>query len=200
MTYPCFGNTPNAACAATPTYPSRECTSYVAWMGSQVLGKEWPTSWGDAMFWPDHAAAMGWTVNRSPAVGSVMCLSSEVNGAGSMGHVAWVIGVERNTVEVSEFNFLTPYGYDERDAPIAGAQFIHLPEPPQPPAPVPVPTEDDMVYLFNTGEPGIYCLYWGKYFHVTPDGLAAFEALAAKPIQTIGAAEHEILLATYGTA
>lgn len=71
------------------------------------------------------------------------------------------------------------------------------PKPTPPPAPIPQEESTDM-YLFNTGTPGIWALYWGKYFHVTPDDLGAFEAIAVKPIQTIGAAGHAVLLATYG--
>lgn len=69
---------------------------------------------------------------------------------------------------------------------------------PTPNPPISVPMEDDMLYLFNAGAPGIFALYFGKYFHVTPDDLSAFEAIAVKPIQTIGAPGHAVLLATYG--
>jgi hypothetical protein len=205
--YPCFNQMADSFCAATPTYEARECVSYTAWRGSLLLGHEWPKWWGFAWEWPNAARAAKFVVNGTPAVNSIYCAAPNTHGAGPKGHVAWVIAVGNGYVTLAEYNFLVEYGYDEREASTAGIQFIHLPSsPPPPPAPdpqpQPIPQEDpiEMVYLFNTGAPGIWCLCWGKYFHVTPDDIAAFEALAAKPMQTIGAAGHAVLLANYGGA
>lgn len=133
--YPCFQEPPNAACPATPHYPARECTSYADWRASLILGHSLP-DFGNGGQWADNARAAGFVVNGTPAVNTVMALAPNTNGAGHQGHVAWVIAVESQTVQVAEYNFLVAFGYDERDAQIAGAEFIHLP---QPPAPVPLP-------------------------------------------------------------
>jgi hypothetical protein len=131
-----------------------------------------------------------------------MCIPPNTNDAGPKGHVAFVTGTPVNgKVSVIEVNWKPEYGWDSRDAAVANCEYIHIAAPaPKPPIPQPIPQEDptDMLYLFNTGAPGIWCLYSGKYFHVTPDDIAAFEALMAKPIQTIGAVGHAVLLATYG--
>lgn len=152
--YPCFNQPPDSGCAATPTYEARECVSYVAWRGSLILGHEWPTGWGNAGTWPAQARAAGFVVNTTPAVNTIMCLPPNTNGAGKVGHVGWVVAVEAQSVVVQEYDFLVKYGYDERDFPIAGAEFIHLPAPP-------VPKEDDprMFTIINFGAPGIYILY-----------------------------------------
>jgi hypothetical protein len=105
--------------------------------------------------------------------------------------------VQNGKVAVIEMNFLIEYGYDFRSASVASCEFIHL-VPKADPTPTPPEDPIDMLYLFNAGVAGIWCLYEGKYFHVTPDDIGAFEALASKPIQTIGAAGHAVLLATYG--
>ena len=139
--YPCFQEAPNAACPATPHYPSRECTSYADWRASLILGHTLP-DWGNGGQWAGNARTAGFRVNGTPEINCVMALAPNQNGAGPQGHVAWVIGVETQTVAVAEYNFLVKFGYDERDAQIAGAQFIHLPKPPAPtPEPVPVPKE-----------------------------------------------------------
>lgn len=84
-------------------------------------------------------------------------------------------------------------------------ESVYVTPPPPPIPPAPIVDNESMLYLFETGEPGIWALYWGKYFHVTPDDIAAFQAVATKGangalIQTIGAEGHAILLATYPAA
>ena len=128
-TYPCGAAIPDSRCLATPTYPARECTSYAAWMGSQRWGRTWPLAWGNAGNWPNAARrVVGFRVDTVPEVGSVMALGPLVNGAGQVGHVAWVEGIGADTVTVSEYDFSIRFGYDVRDFPIVGALFIHLPE------------------------------------------------------------------------
>src|SRR2546430_5513724 len=81
-------NTPNAL-AGSDTYPApwrppatqdsvldtwrewnRECTSYAAWMLHSVNGFEMPFN-DDAVNWGPDATARGYTVNMTPAVGSI---------------------------------------------------------------------------------------------------------------------------------
>jgi hypothetical protein len=94
------------------------------------------------------------------------------------------------------------YGTDVDRSWFDSTVYVPNPAPTPTPTPTPIVDNEDMLYLFNTGAPGIWCLYFGKYFHVTPDDLAAFEAIATKGangelIQTIGAAGHAVLVATY---
>jgi surface antigen len=157
--YPCFAQAPDSACPATPHYPARECTSYADWRASLILGHGLP-DWGDGGQWAGNARAAGFTVDGRPAVNAIMALGNNVNGAGPQGHVAWVIGVETQTVNVAEYNFLVEHGYDERDAQIAGAQFIHLPTPPAPPVPSPI-TGDPAMFLYQAANGTIYLVQGG---------------------------------------
>lgn len=130
-TYPCGAAVPDTRCLATPTYPARECTSYAAWMGSQKWGQTWPLNWGNAGNWPNAARKVnGFSVDGFPAIGSVMALGPGINGAGPVGHVGWVERIiDSHSIWVSEYDFLNRFGYDERQFPIVGALFIHLPRP-----------------------------------------------------------------------
>lgn len=137
--YPCLGVPADGFCPQTPTYPARECTSGCSWWGSQYQGKPWPTGWGNAMNWPTAARAAGFTLSAIPRPNSIMCIPPNHNGAGPMGHVAFVTGpLSNGTVPVIEVNWKPPYDYDYRPAPVAGCEFIYLvPKPtpaPDPPA------------------------------------------------------------------
>ena len=93
-----LANTPDAKAAETQgfysgppmpdnTYAWGNCTwwSYAMrkWAGSPI-----PTRWGNANTWDDRAAADGYVVNNTPAVGAVF--QTDVGGGG-YGHVAYVI-------------------------------------------------------------------------------------------------------------
>lgn len=130
-TYRCATFTPNSFCPYTPTFPSRQCTSYVADRGSRVLGRPFPIGWGDAMDWPAMARAYGWVVDTIAEVGSILCLGPNAQGASPKGHVAWVEALQPGSVTVSEYDWI-PYAYDVRT--FRNAEFIHLPKP-TPPSP-----------------------------------------------------------------
>ena len=49
-----------------------------------------PVGYGNAITWGSIARANGHRVDMNPAVGSIAWFSAGVNGAGHMGHVAWV--------------------------------------------------------------------------------------------------------------
>jgi hypothetical protein len=176
-------------------YPPGQCT----WWCAEV--EPWCLRYGNlgnAESWAGNWGAHGGSLSRSPKVSDVACFQPGVDGALGLGHVAVVIGVGANTFTVTEMHAPRLGVVDTRTyALMPGISFL-VQSAPTPPPPSP-PTEElpDMLYLFNTGALGIWCLYWGKYFHVTPDDLAAFEAIMAKPIQTIGADGHAVLLATY---
>jgi surface antigen len=138
--YPCLNVPPDGFCRYTPTYEARECVSGASWWASQYQRKPWPTGWGSAVDWPAMARRAGFPMGSRPQVNSVMCVPPWLNGAGGKGHVAWVTGQPINgRVSVIEMNFLIPYGFGYRDAPIGGCEFIYLtaPDPPHPP-PAPV--------------------------------------------------------------
>jgi hypothetical protein len=68
------------------------------------------------------------------------------------------------------------------------------------PAPKPITQgERETMYLFIVPMPvGVWCLYFGHYFHITePASETAFAAVAVHAPQPITAAQHAVLLATY---
>jgi len=80
-------------------YYTRYCTSWVAWALHDRNGFEMPRAIGDASNWGNWASNNGYTVNSTPAVGSVAWWNSN--------HVAWVEAVSGDQVTIQEYN----YGY-----------------------------------------------------------------------------------------
>jgi surface antigen len=109
------------------------CTSYVAWA---LSANEQRTDWFirgsmDAWNWPHVALLAGLTVDRAPAVGSVVVWPQV---ARPFGHVAYVTGVHADrTIDVAEYNFPGTRGgdtfaFETRSFVRAGdAVFIHVP-------------------------------------------------------------------------
>jgi len=64
---------------------------------------------GNAMYWGANAAAHGWTVTSQPTVNSIVVFQPGVDGAGSVGHVAWVTSVSGSNISVVEMDFPHPY-------------------------------------------------------------------------------------------
>src|SRR5260370_30484149 len=99
-TYPAPWAPPTAQDAMFDTWGeyNRECTSYVAWMLHSVNGFEMPFH-DDAVNWGPDATSRGYTVNMTPAVGSIYCSSSPQ-------HVAWVESVSSNgsSVTIEDYN------------------------------------------------------------------------------------------------
>ena len=84
---------------------NRECTSFVAWCLNSRNGvafHNWMGGqrWGNAKDWGTTARNLGYTVDSSPAVGSVAW-----SNAGYYGHVAWVSGVSGNNITIEEYNY-----------------------------------------------------------------------------------------------
>ena len=78
-------------------YTAGQCTYYVY----DKVGGKIGSTWGNANNWASAAAASGYTVNNSPASGSVL-----QSTAGGYGHVAYVENVNSDgSVEVSEMNY-----------------------------------------------------------------------------------------------
>ncbi|MDB4875473.1 MAG: hypothetical protein JWM41_1919 [Gemmatimonadetes bacterium] len=109
----------------------RECTSFVAWRLNRDAGtKNAPYfftnhmgggHWGDASTWIANAQSLHYTVNKSPAVGSVAWFS--------YGHVAYVERVNGDgTVDVSEYNYhkdTNPHTYSARLG-LSADWYIHV--------------------------------------------------------------------------
>lgn len=96
------------------------------------------------MNWPTRARMAGYTVDATCSDNSIMCLGPGVNGAGAVGHVAYVVGpVLQSHAEVWEMDFRIRYGYDHRPALVTGCEYIHLTPKPVPPAPDPPSTKGD---------------------------------------------------------
>ena len=108
----------------------RECTSFVAYRLNRLKRFHFSNRmngghFGDAGHWDDNARALGFRVNDTPTVGSVM-----VRDSGTWGHVAIVAKVTRTQFMVEEYNHDTPHGYGTRwisRAPNADwDHFIHF--------------------------------------------------------------------------
>lgn len=100
----------------------RQCTSFAAWHRHYYNdGAAMPENWGNAGQWIYHAAHDG-----SPSVGAIAVFPpGGSSGAGSVGHVAIVIGAHGGTIDLAEYNWL-PFQYDTRyNVPIADMSFIH---------------------------------------------------------------------------
>jgi surface antigen len=93
-----------------------QCVSYAAWKVRTTT--DWSSfqnytngvHFGNAVNWGAAARAIGVRVDTSPSVGSVAWRTS-----GYAGHVAWVTAVHGDgTIDVSEYNFEVPGGFDTR--------------------------------------------------------------------------------------
>lgn len=111
------------------TYPWGQCTWYVksvaSWAGN---------GWGNGAQWGSSAAAAGFTVNHTPAAGSIIVFAAgqSVGGQwtadGSYGHVAYVQSVSGDSVTISQggMGFSSPTGPNTQT--ISGASsyvYIH---------------------------------------------------------------------------
>ena len=83
----------------------RQCTSFAAYRLSNTNGFTLPVGYGNAITWGSIARANGHRVDMNPAVGSIAWFSDGVNGAGYMGHVAWVAEVNGDQVTIEEYNY-----------------------------------------------------------------------------------------------
>lgn len=71
------------------------CTYYVA---SQIAV---PNNWGNASSWAYYARLSGWDVSSAPTVGAI---AQTADAAGGQGHVAIIVGVNGNMVEIKDMN------------------------------------------------------------------------------------------------
>lgn len=75
-----------------------ECVSYAGWKAYEAYGIA--PAWGNAYSWDDAARALGYTVNKTPAAGTI----GQVDGY-PYGHVFWVESVNSDgSINVTEYN------------------------------------------------------------------------------------------------
>jgi surface antigen len=120
--------------------PGDECTNYVAYVESVVLGALAP-DWllGNAGQWAASAAAHGVPVNHVPAVGAVAEWNGGAYGMGPLGHVAVVerVGPRDRYIDISQQNIgsdIDGYDWTRIDAGFPATEwqewpdnFIHFP-------------------------------------------------------------------------
>lgn len=122
------GSTHNSSDSAGNAYAYGQCTWYVKsvapWAGNH---------WGNGGQWGASAAAEGFTVNNTPAVGSIVVVAGGQNfggwnAAAGYGHVAYVVGVSGNSITVQQggMDFDNPGGPNTQT--VSGASsftYIH---------------------------------------------------------------------------
>ena len=153
----CGANNP-----ANCSYSAHNCTDFAMQRIRYTLGLNCEFL-GNALNWGPKAAAQGFAVNTTPALGSVLWLGANVLGASAEGHVAFVIGVGPGTffgtkaaagqVVCEQYNW-TPCAWSIRVFPVSGgARFIHFKDlaAPGPPPPPKNPITSVMDVIFSPG-------------------------------------------------
>jgi surface antigen len=99
-------------------YMAGQCTAYVydraGFVGSY---------WGNANQWVSSAAAAGRTISGTATAGSVAVFGAGQQGAGSLGHVAYVESVNGGMMTISEANYAGK-AFNTRTISTAGVTFI----------------------------------------------------------------------------
>ena len=106
---------------------SRECTSFVAWCLNSRNGVEFTNwyggvRWSHAKNWRNVAESIGILVDSNPAVGCVAWWSY-----GQYGHVAYVVAVDGDEIDIEEYNFYDHGEYNRRTIKKSDPDgFIHI--------------------------------------------------------------------------
>jgi surface antigen len=145
---------------------NRECTSWVAWRLHGHNHFEMPFH-ANADDWGAKAKKLGYTVNKSPAVGSVAWWDTATRS-----HVAWVEAVyPNNTVEIEEYNIGGSGKYDQTIIPTASVSgYIHFQDLATSFVDGSYITYADDVFRMAGGAP-VFVSTWAA-FGKTPSGLA----------------------------
>lgn len=96
------------------TYSPGYCTWFVASRRSV------PSGWGNARNWLANARAAGWATGSAPRVGAIAW-----TGAGAMGHVGLVTGVNGSQVTIIEMNYAGFSVVSSRVANASEFQYIY---------------------------------------------------------------------------
>lgn len=104
-------------------YPQGQCTWW-AW-GKRTDLPFFPDLAGDALNWADSARRAGWPIGTTPVAGAIAVFRPHLDGAGYLGHVAYVEAVHDDMITISEADFAGfPPGH-ERTIPARGLVFIY---------------------------------------------------------------------------
>lgn len=118
---------------------NRECVSYTAYMAYTQYGVS-TSNWGNAYQWITSAAAAGYTVNQTPAVGAI-AIRDQAPGwddpsspnFGDVGHAMYVVAINgSDSITVDEYNEHYNGQFDERTFPPSsydsrgGLYYIHF--------------------------------------------------------------------------
>jgi surface antigen len=157
---------------------NRECTSWAAWRLHGHNGFTMPFH-ANANKWGEKARALGYTVDKTPAVGSIAWWDTNTRS-----HVAWVEAVNPdNTVTIEEYNIGGSGKYDETTiSKTSPSGFIHFRDLATSFADGAYIAYHDKVYRMAGGAP-LYVSTW-KTFGKKPVGLASpaqFARLQAEP-------------------
>ena len=77
------------------------------------------------MHWVTNASYNYWTVVSTPRVHSIAVFPLRTNGAGPVGHVAWVTGVSAGNITITKMNYAAWNTVDTRTLTPAGFSPIH---------------------------------------------------------------------------
>ena len=87
-----------------------------------------PGNNGDAQYWASNAVYNGWTVTATPRINSIAVFPPWTNGAGSVGHVAWVTAASGGQITVTEMNYVAWNQVDTRSmTPASTVRYILAP-------------------------------------------------------------------------
>ncbi|MEP6665782.1 MAG: CHAP domain-containing protein [Nocardioidaceae bacterium] len=87
-----------------------------------------PANNGNAMHWVTNASYNYWTVVSTPRVHSIAVFPLRTNGAGPVGHVAWVTGVSAGNITITKMNYAAWNTVDTRTlTPAASVRYILAP-------------------------------------------------------------------------
>ncbi len=152
---------------------NRECTSWVAWRLHGHNKFEMPFH-ANADNWGARAKKLGYTVNSTPAVGSVAYWDTSTRS-----HVAWVEAVNPNkTVTIEEYNIGASGKYDEATIGTSTPTgYIHFQDLVTSFADGAYVTFNSNVYRMAGGAP-IFVSSWAK-FGKKPSGLATAKQWSA---------------------
>ncbi|GHO57160.1 CHAP domain-containing protein [Ktedonobacter robiniae] len=109
-----------------------QCTYWAAMRFHAVTGV-WVPWYGNAWEWASGALQYGWRVSSKPSVGAIIVLQPGVQGAGGVGHVAYVESINADgSVYTSNYNWYNNGGGFARLSywtfyPGSGVSFITLP-------------------------------------------------------------------------
>ncbi|WP_217924983.1 CHAP domain-containing protein [Miltoncostaea oceani] len=160
------------------------CTNYVAFRLARN-GATNPGRLGDAHEWAANAAAKGFAVNQTPAVGSVAWFSASSSWAPGTGHVAYVEAVSGGTLSLSDSNY---QGGSKRWRVSAGEAaypngFIHIKDVG---APAPI---GDGTFVARQGSGEVYVMAGDSPVYVS-----TWDAFGGpKPVQVLPAAQFDAL-------